>query len=106
MGLIDFEVFVGHDDELARESMAESVLGRAALAGFGFGSSGVLGVSPVNFDSIWSRHAQLSHRGRAEQREWKWEVVEKGGVIRGEFIGTSRHNPVVILACSPELSFS
>ena len=59
MGLIEFEVFVGHDDELAGESMAKGVLGRAAFAGFGFGAGGVLGVGAVDFDAIGCRHFRI-----------------------------------------------
>lgn len=47
MGLISREVFVGHDDKLAGEAVAEGVEGRSAFTGVGFGAGGVLGVGSV-----------------------------------------------------------
>jgi hypothetical protein len=49
--LISLEIFGGHDDDLAGESVAEGVEGGALLAGFGFGACGVLRIGSVDFNA-------------------------------------------------------
>jgi hypothetical protein len=76
MGLISLEIFSRHDNDLAGESMAESVEGRFLFAGVGFGAGGVLGICPINFGAVgfgavWYRHwlTSLVHSigGRGER---------------------------------------
>jgi hypothetical protein len=52
MGLIKLEVFGGHDDELAGESVFHGVEAGSLLADFGFGAGGVLGICSINFGSV------------------------------------------------------
>jgi len=48
VALVGFEILTGEDDDLAGETVAEGVEGRAALAVVGFGSGGVLRVLAVD----------------------------------------------------------
>ena len=59
MVLVKFEIFVGHDDELAGESVFHGVHGRSLFAGFGFGAGGVQGVGSVDFGAIGCRHFRI-----------------------------------------------
>jgi len=80
--LAEFEDFVGHEPELAGESVFHGVQGRPALALLGHGTGGVLRVGAVDFRAVWCGHlcvlltSEEWHGGRDGVRGWKEDVVE------------------------------
>ena len=64
--VILLQVFIGHDDDLAGESVAQGVEGGALLAGFGAGAGGVEGVGAVGGGAagfFWVRGKRRAARG-------------------------------------------
>src|SRR5580658_6699819 len=87
MGLIGLEIFVRHDDQLAGESVAESVEGRSQFAGLGAGAGGITGVGFIAFgnghDVLLRSGSSMGFGGEGadENGRWlkSWELRRRAG---------------------------